>query len=158
MRAFTLSFADASLCCVLCWLWDLHFEISYSWFQSIWTWCFKQKIMVDWHTRRKKNLSGWHFFDAFFGQWLKQMKCYKISRGWSQADKKEYKNERNKQMELDNTFETELMAMTLKSHILFFLYSLSLLFFFLFCIWCRCLLHLNDEMALTSTYFGVSTF
>lgn len=41
------------------------------------------------------------------------------SRGWSQADKKEYKNERNKQMELENTFETELMAMTLKSHILF---------------------------------------
>lgn len=47
------------------------------------------------------------------------------SRGWSQADKKEYKNERNKRMELENTFETELMAMTLKSHILFFVFSFA---------------------------------
>lgn len=56
------------------------------------------------------------------------------SRGWSQADKKEYKNERNKQMELDNTFETELMAMTLKSHILFFCirFRFSFSFYFAF--------------------------
>lgn len=56
------------------------------------------------------------------------------SRGWSQAGKKEYKNERNKRMELENTFETELMAMTLKSHILFFCICLrsSYSFYFAF--------------------------
>lgn len=54
------------------------------------------------------------------------------SRGWSQTDKKENKNERNKQMELENTFETEIMAMTLKSCILFFCTSLSSSYSFYF--------------------------
>lgn len=130
MRAFALSFADASLCCVVL---IVSFEISYSWFQSIWTWCFKQKIMVDWHTRKKK-LVWVTFFWRVFRTMIETNEMLYNSRGWSQADKKEYKNERNKRMELENTFETELMAMTLKSHILFFCICLrsSYSFYFAF--------------------------